>query len=258
MTYLQLWAVIPVCSFIWKGYKRELKINKPVRLVDSCWCVHIQIFTTTNWHSPAAVLSTKTNRARTKMKNVAEVLNRLVWPIIDELVKLSAISCSRCFYYCSTFSCTGVTRRCVAQTRHSWKYRDDILHANLMCGGRSCRWQPGEFHCKAAVDWMTWASRLVLAHGTWLAQKNGQTPLCPTEKYFLKPGASFRLRVHVFKHPSMDVNYKRKECLWSKSPGYFFFLATLRPPQLLLGTSYYRRWTNHRGLWMTVANERLV
>lgn len=46
MTYLQLWAVILVCVFIWKRHKRELQINKPVRLVDSCWYVQIQIRTT--------------------------------------------------------------------------------------------------------------------------------------------------------------------------------------------------------------------
>lgn len=81
----------------------------------------------------------------------------------------------------------------------------------------------------------------------------------PDGEVLPQTGGEFPATRARFKHPSMDVNYKRKECLWSKSPGYFFFLATLRPPpQLLLGTSYYRRWTNHRGLWMTVANERLV
>lgn len=68
----------------------------------------------TNRHSPAAVFLTKTHRTRTKRQKVGEVFNRLVRPIIDKLVKLSA-SCSRCFYYRSTFSCTCVTRHCLAQ-----------------------------------------------------------------------------------------------------------------------------------------------
>lgn len=166
MTYLQLWAAILVGSFIWKGYKQELQINKPARLVDSCWYVQIPI-STTSWHSPAAAPLTKTNRARTNKQNVAEVFNRLVWPIIGELVKLSAISC---FYYRSTFSCTGVIRLCVAATRHSGESWGDIMLANLIFVAAVLE-QPGEFRCKAVVDWMTWASTSLLARWTWLTQR---------------------------------------------------------------------------------------
>lgn len=52
----------------------------------------------------------------------------------------------------------------------------------------------------------------------------------PDGEVLPQTGGEFPATRARFKHPSMDVNYKRKECLWSKSPGYFFFLATLRPP----------------------------
>lgn len=171
---------------------------------------------------------TKTNNARTNKQNVAEVFNRLVWPIIGELVKLSAISC---FYYRSTFSSTGVTRLCVVATRHSCESWDDIMLANVIfvaaVSGQLC-----EFRCKAAVDWMTWASTSLLARWTLLTQRAAKRRFArrrSTSSNWDKVGGYGPTLLNI----DMGVKYKIKECLWSESPGYFF-LASLRPPNYCL------------------------
>lgn len=169
---------------------------------------------------------TKTNTQRTNRQNVAEAFNRLAWPIIGELVKLSAISCS---YYRSTFSCTGVTPLCVAATSLSCEFSDYIMLANLIFVAAVLE-QPGEFRCKAAVDWITWASTSLLARWPWLTQ------IAAKRRFARRRSTSSNWDQVCGYGPTllnirMGVKLKIKDCLWSESPGYFF-LASLRPPTI--------------------------